>query len=123
MPRRKQTKRAASPRVPELPTPGALASANGYASRFEQLKTIHYKRQLEVIDQMLTDAGVPEWVMVMRSDGVPANSVPCRLEWYLARRKNVKASEIDKDLQREMAEMLRYAQARHNVELSDSRPK
>lgn len=29
MPRRKQPKRVASPQVPELPTPPALASANG----------------------------------------------------------------------------------------------
>jgi hypothetical protein len=55
---------------------------------------------------MLTKAGVPEWVINSDSDGVPGNSVPCRLKWYLARRKDVKPGEIDQRLQRDMSKWL-----------------
>lgn len=53
---------------------------------------------------MLDDAGVPEWVENNFHRGVPSNSAVMRLKWYLARRKNVAAREIDQKLQREMKE-------------------
>ena len=74
------------------------------ARRLEQLKIEQTARRLQMCDQMLTDAGVPEWVMNTENESVPANSTPARLRWYLARRKNVKAAEIDQKLQREMKE-------------------
>lgn len=40
--------------------------------------------------KLLTDAGVPEWVEV---GGMPGNSLPHRLEWFLLRRKDVSAAE------------------------------
>lgn len=40
--------------------------------------------------KLLTTAGVPEWVEV---GGMPGNSLPHRLEWLLARRKDVSAVE------------------------------
>lgn len=58
-------------------------------------------KQLEICGEMLTRAGVPEWVIGADST-VPASSVPCRLKWYLARRKDVEPWEGDEDLQREM---------------------
>jgi hypothetical protein len=95
-------------RVPMTP----LVPVMGSTSRLELLKAELNERRLKECSDMLTDVGVPEWVMNSNSDGVPGNSVVCRLKWYLARRKNVKAGEIDQKLQREMAEMLHYAQAR-----------
>jgi hypothetical protein len=79
-----------------------LAPARGYTARLEQLKSELNERRLTECDQMLTDAGVPEWVMNTGCDGVPSNSVVARLKWYLARRKNVAVREIDQNLQREM---------------------
>jgi len=88
----------------------------GCASGSHDLTILRYKeRQLSMCDQMLTDAGVPEWVMASDSNGVPANSVPSRLKWYLARRKDVAAGEIDQGLQDDMKEMLRLARQRHNA--------
>lgn len=81
------------------------------ASRLQELKIKAHERELQKCDQMLTDAGVPGWVMNSDSNGVPSNSVASRLKWYLARRKNVERWETDQTLQREMEENLRHAQA------------
>ncbi len=83
------------------------------ARRLEQLKIEQTARRLQMCDQMLTDAGVPEWVMNSENESVPANSTPARLRWYLARRKDVKPSEIDQTLQREMKKWLEIV-ASHN---------
>lgn len=92
------------------------SSATGYASRYEQLRANYIERQLAMCDQMLTEQGVPEWVMLSDSNGVPANSVPCRLKWYLARRKNVAAGEIDQQLQDEIKETRAWLKRkRHNA--------
>lgn len=77
----------------------------------QELKIKVHERELQKCDQMLTDAGVPEWVMNSDSNGVPSNSVASRLKWYLARRKNVERWETDQTLQREMDECMRAAQA------------
>lgn len=63
---------------------------------------LHYKRQLDKCADMLTQSGVPEWVENTDSDGVPGNSVPERLKWYLARRKDVTPAEAEPKLQAEM---------------------
>lgn len=81
------------------------------ASRLQELKIKAHEMELGKCDQMLTDAGVPEWVMNSDSNGVPSNSVASRLKWYLARRKNVERWETDQALQRDMEESLRHAQA------------
>lgn len=60
--------------------------------------------QLERCSEMLTAAGVPDWVELSDSPGVPSNAVTYRLKWFLARRKDVNPSEIDKELQRDMAD-------------------
>lgn len=60
------------------------------------------KRQLEMCDKMLTKSGVPEWVE-KSGESAPGNSTPCRLEWYLARRKDIAPYEIDQQLQRDLA--------------------
>lgn len=86
----------------------------GCASPYDKLKLSYLERQMEMCDQMLTASGVPEWVMNLDANGVPANSLPSRLKWYLARRKDVAAGEIDQELQSMMEENLRLAQARHN---------
>lgn len=70
----------------------------------------HYKfryeaRQLDMCDKMLTDAGVPEWVSTADSC-VPGNSTPCRLRWFLARRKDVSESEAEPKLQLEMRRLM-----------------
>lgn len=97
-----------------LPSPASSC----YAARFEQLRAELNERRLTEISEMLTDAGVPEWVMNSDHNGVPSNSEVFRLKWYLARRKNVKAGEIDQKLQRDMKEAYEHARAyreRHNV--------
>ena len=88
--------------------------ARGCASPYEKLKLTYLEKQLTICDQMLTEQGVPEWVMLSDSNGVPANSVPFRLKWYLARRKDVAEGEIDQQLQDMMEENLKLARARHN---------
>lgn len=79
---------------------------NVLALRLYQAK----EKQLEMCDELLTKAGVPEWVLLADSD-VPANSTPCRLAWFLARRKDVKPDEVDHALLREMEENLRAVKA------------
>ena len=66
----------------------------------------YYRRQLQKCADMLTQSGVPEWVENTDSDGVPANRVPARLKWYLARRKDVTPSEAEPQLQAEMRRSL-----------------
>lgn len=57
-------------------------------------RTLELKaRQLWLCDKLLTAAGVPEWVMLEANNGVPGNTVPCRLEWFLLRRKDVTPAE------------------------------
>jgi hypothetical protein len=68
----------------------------------DAIKARQNERQLQECDRMLTDAGVPEWVMISANEPVPANSTPERLKWYLLRRKNVEKWETDQKLQREM---------------------
>jgi len=72
-----------------------------------EIRLAKYKaRHLDMCDVLLTKANVPEWVMLQDSNGVPANSVPARLEWYLARRKDITTSEAkqghDADMAREL---------------------
>ena len=111
-------KRIASKMPVECPAQGSFAAPSGYAARFDQLKAELNERRLREISEMLTDAGVPEWVMNAGHNGVPSNSDVSRLKWYLARRKNVKAGEIDQQLQRDMKEAYEHARAyreRHNT--------
>ena len=66
-----------------------------YASHVARERIKAARRQLfqrwhEDANKLLTDAGVPEWVEV---GGVPGNSLPHRLEWFILRRKNV--SEVE----------------------------
>ena len=67
----------------------------------ENIINLYKAKQLAICGEMLTRAGVPEWVIGADST-VPGSSVPCRLKWYLARRKDVEPWEGDEDLQREM---------------------
>ena len=113
-------KRIASKMTIASPAQGSLAAPSGYASRLEQLKAELNVRRLKECDDMLTDAGVPAWVMNSNANGVPSNTTVARLKYYLARRKNLAKWETDQKIQREMAEMLRYAQ-RHNAEVSHER--
>ncbi|HRA67717.1 MAG TPA: hypothetical protein PL187_16940 [Caldilinea sp.] len=85
----------------------------GWAARLQELKHRQTEDRLRRCDEMLTAAGVPEWVMNSENGSVPANSTPARLRWYLARRKDIKPGEIDQQLQREMKEWLNYV-AQHN---------
>lgn len=84
------------------------ASVNGYTARLEQLKAKQNEKRIDEIEKMLDEAGVPEWVENSDSNGVPSNAPQSRLKWFLARRKNVTAREIDQKLQREMKENLEY---------------
>ena len=78
-----------------------------------ELLLLRYKsRQLEMCGKLLDEAGVPEWVMTTYTETVPANAVPCRLQWYLTRRKNVSYGEIDDELNRDMAMLSGEASAR-----------
>jgi hypothetical protein len=109
------------PAMSKTPEPSTLASATGYAARLEQLKAELNERRLTEIAAMLDDAGVPAWVENRCHKGVPSNSAVMRLKWYLARRKNVKAAEIDQKLQREMKEAEIHAReymGRYNDESS-----
>lgn len=72
------------------------------ADRRELLMLRYKSRQLETCGKLLDEAGVPEWVMTTHTETVPANATPCRLQWYLARRKNVSLGEIDVELNRDM---------------------
>lgn len=80
---------------------GSLERA-GSTARLEQLKAQLNERRITEIGAMLDDVGVPEWVENNSHRGVPSNSAVQRLKWFLARRKNVAACEIDQKLQREM---------------------
>ena len=100
-----------------------LAPATCYTARLEQLKAELNERRLTEISAMLDDAGVPAWVENRCHKGVPSNSAVMRLKWYLARRKNVKAAEIDQKLQRDMkaAEIhAREYMGRYNAEPSQA---
>ena len=92
---------------------------DGWAARLQDLKHMQTADRLRRCDEMLTLAGVPEWVMNSENDGVPANSTPDRLRWYLARRKDIKPGETDQTLQREMKQWLHYV-AQPNAEVSAS---
>lgn len=87
-------------RLDEAEKTGAAAVAfqRGYIIKIAR----HYQKQLAMCDEMLTKAGVPEWTEKV-GESVPGNSVPCRLEWYLNRRKNVASYEIDQKLQSDLA--------------------
>jgi len=76
--------------------------------RLKELKHRQTEDRLRRCDEMLTAAGVPEWVMNSENDNVPANSTPARLRWYLARRKDIKPGEVDQQLQREMINWMDY---------------
>lgn len=78
---------------------GPLTAPLFGASRLKELKARQNERQLQECAQMLTVAGVPEWVMHSANEPVPANATPERLKWYLARRKNVLKWETDQKLQ------------------------
>ncbi len=91
------------------------------AARIEKLRARQNAIRLERIEQMLKDAGVPEWVRTIETGPVPSNAPDYRLQWFLARRKNVKPAEIDQQLQKEMADWLRILSQRHNDKLTDRR--
>lgn len=74
--------------------------------RLERLKQEQTQRRLNECGELLTSAGVPEWVMNNKNESVPTNSIPERLRWYLARRKDVKPHEAEQELQREMKKWL-----------------
>lgn len=97
---------------------GRLDEAEGKNRGYEKMQRDyivrigkHYQRQLQQCDEMLTKAGVPEWVMNSDSDGVPGNAVTERLKWYLARRKDVKPEEAEPELQSEMQRNIEAAAA------------
>ena len=94
-------------------TPPALPSANGCAPSIEEVRARRNAIQLERCAQMLTEAGVPEWVELSDSS-VPSNAVTYRLKWFLARRKDVKPSEIDKRLKADMEAWERQLAKEHN---------
>lgn len=62
-----------------------------YIPRHEELRALVNKMQLEEITCLLDDFGVPGMVDV---DGMPGNVPAHRLKWLLARRKEVKPSEL-----------------------------
>ncbi len=59
-------------------------------TRLEACKQALQERWLRDGNELLTAAGVPIWVDV---EGVPGNSLPHRLQWYLSRRKDVAEHE------------------------------
>ncbi len=73
--------------------------------RLEALRVKQNDTHLQQCDELLREAGVPEWVEI---DRIPSNTVPARLKWFLMRRKAVKKSEIDIRLNREMEGWRRY---------------
>ena len=73
-----------------------------------ELRLAKYKaRQLDMCGELLDKANVPEWVMLEDSNGVPANSVPERLRWYLSRRKDITQSEAKQGHDAAMARELK----------------
>ena len=105
----------------ERETKPPFAEARGCDARIEKLRARQNAIRLERIEQLLQDAGVPEWVQTIETGLVPSNAPDYRLQWFLARRKNVKPAEIDQKLQREMAGWMRILSQRHNNELTDRR--
>lgn len=91
-----------------------LPPARGCASPGEILLLCYKAKQLEMCKDMLDAAGVPEWVYLERNKGVPSNSTPCRLHWYLARRKDVTKKEALQGCTLEMKRILANVKARHN---------
>lgn len=96
------------------PAPSELAPARGCDARIEKLRARQNAFRLARIEQMLEDVGVPEWVQTIETGPVPSNAPDYRLQWFLARRKNVKPTEIDQKLQKEMADWMRILSQRHN---------
>lgn len=94
-----------------------FAAASGCDARIEKLRARQNAIRLERIEQLLNDAGVPEWVQTIETGPVPSNAPDYRLQWFLARRKNVKPAEIDQKLQKEMADWMRILSQRHNAAL------
>lgn len=87
-----------------------ITEPNGHESRLAQARAHLNARIVKQCQALLTEAGVPHWVQNGQST-VPSNSLPERLNWFLARRKDVKPAEVDQDLQKEMKTCLEYAQA------------
>ena len=52
-------------------------------------------KQIREVKKLLDGAGVPEFVTVGEDFG---NAPQMRLKWFLLRRKDVKPSEVDKDV-------------------------
>ncbi len=114
-------KRIAATMTPMNLAQGSLAPVTGYAATVAKMKAELNERRLDEIAAMLTDAGVPIWVENNCHRGVPSCSPVSRLKWYLARRKNVAAHEIDQKLQREMKEAEIHAReymGRYNADIS-----
>lgn len=63
-------------------------------ARLEAAKARLKERWLKKCEEMLTAAGVPQWVCI-NGETVPSNTVPSRLGWYLLRRKDVQPWECD----------------------------
>lgn len=60
------------------------------ALRLKEASSRMHKRWVFETERLLTRAGVPKWVEV---EGIAGNTISHRLEWFLARRKDVSAAE------------------------------
>lgn len=76
-------------------------STNKNLSKHQKALLLEYRKgkvalkQLREVTKLLNDAGVPEFVTVGDDVG---NAPQVRLKWFLMRRKDVKPSEVDKDI-------------------------
>ena len=76
-------------------------STNQNLSKHQKAILLEYRKgkvvlkQLREVTKLLNDAGVPEFVTVGDDLG---NAPQVRLKWFLMRRKDVKPSEVDKDI-------------------------
>lgn len=68
--------------------PKTLATVTITRSQFARLTIA--EKQLEIVDRLLTEAGVPEWV----DDGTSfSNSVASRAKYFIYRRKSLSVTE------------------------------
>lgn len=76
-------------------------STNQNLSKHQKALLLEYRKgkvalkQIREVKKLLDDAGVPEFVTVGEDFG---NAPQVRLKWFLMRRKDVKPSEVDKDI-------------------------
>lgn len=98
--------------------PAAVRSSDMVMPLGEVVRLRLAQRWVRECQAMLTEAGVPEWVMTGDCT-VPGSAVTCRLKWFLARRKDVKPSETAGEWR--MDEPLTATKKRHNTEVSERR--